>query len=578
MATTDRKTKKTLKSLTIVGAILIVALILSLVYFFVIKKDPEEGGTDLSKITCGCYIIDPEIVNECGDPKRAFLFNLNTVSSDQICNAKCDINDIADNLLNSTTPRDSYKVCTVRSISDTRCENMILKDQDGKIITGKIQPTDEINVEATFDKSDYIDYGFKINNESTQPDKVDGNKISKKISSFENITSVEVMATAKDAQGDTINSIVCRRIVDIETSSSSAVTGMVAITEQQSDGKTKISNISISVGQIDSSNVKIRFSFEPTFTTLTALDGITVEPTKGTIEMSKLDLYDEKNFSNDSFNVLNDHVGNLKITAEIFVSEVNIGSASTIVVFTNATTPPDEPITKDEKSSFTASKSADKECVERTEGNNLATYTITVTNNRDTQDEITSIKDKLPLGFIYTPNSSVLNGATVSDSGLVTVTSVGDTQEIVWEPTTPWSVVSGGTLSIVFQATAGTTALTGQNLNEIIVNPVEIPLDPASLRSQVNIVVADDCSNAPKVEPVAPKTGIFDNFFVRIGLGIFILIIGWLIYVRPEGATLTESLLKSKIYDNFEFRKYKITNPKKYFEEKILRKKSRGNR
>jgi len=166
-------------------------------------------------------MIDPSVVNECGDPKRAFLFNLNTVSSDQACSAKCDINDIEDNLLNSTTPKDSYKSCTVRSISDTRCENMILKDQDGKLITGRIKPTDTINAQATFDKSTYVDYTFKINTESTTPDKVDGNKITKEISDFQGKTSMEIIATANDAQGEAINSIVCRRVVDIQTAVSS---------------------------------------------------------------------------------------------------------------------------------------------------------------------------------------------------------------------------------------------------------------------------------------------------------------------------------------------------------------------
>ncbi len=577
MTTTDRKTKKTLRSLIIVGAFLIVALIVSLIYFFVIKGPSGGDDDDLSKITCGCYIIDPEIVNECGDPKRAFIFNLNTVSSDQVCNAKCDTNDIADNFLNTTTPKESLKVCTVRSISDTRCENMILKDQDGKVITGRIKPTDEINIEATFDKSDYIDYMFKINSEDASPDKIDGNKISKNISTFENISAIEVIATAKDSKGDQINSIVCRRVVDIETTGTTAVTGMTAITEKQSDGKTKISNISISVGQLSSSNVKIRFSFAPTFTTLTAVDGISIEQSKGTIEMAKLDLYDTNNFSNDSFNILNDHVGELEIFAEVFVSEASIGSASTKVIFSEEEIDDPTPLPDEEKSDFKALKSVEPECIEFTDGNNLATYTITVQNSRDVEDGITSIKDKLPLGFGYIVNSSLINGSAVQDSGLVTVSQIGDTQEIVWEPETPWSIPAGSTLSIEFQATAGSTTIEGENLNEIIVNPVEIPLDPSSLRSQVNITVAQDCDNPPE-KPEVPETGIFDNFYVRIGIGLLVLIIGWIIYTRPEGELLSEKILRSKLYDNIEFRKNMITNPKKYFEEKILRKKSKGNR
>ncbi len=580
MATADRKTKNTLKSLIIVGALLLVALVVLLVYFFVIRKDEESGGEDLSKITCGCYMIDPLSVAECGDERRAFLFNLNTVSSEQVCNANCDVNDLDENLLNTSTPKSSIKVCSVRSLSDTRCEIMILKDQTGKIITGKIQPTDEISVEATFDKSTYTEYSFKVNSEDTQPDKVDGNKISKKISTLDSsVSSVEIMATAKDAKGDQIDSRVCRRIVDIEREGSSAVTGMVVMTEQQSDGKTKISNITISVGQINSNNVQIRYSFTPVFSSLTAIEGITIEPTKGTIEMSKLDLYDTNNFEIDSFDILNNHIGNLEITAEIFVNESSIGIATATVVFqdTSEVVEPIQPVPEDEKSNFSTVKTVDRECIERAEGTNLATYSINIRNANEVEDEVASIKDKLPLGFIYVPDSSVVNGVSVTDPELVTLSTIGDTQEIVWESSTPWVINSGSTLSIIFQARAGSAAINGQNLNEVIVNPVEIPVDPSSLRSEVNIVVAEDCSNAPAPAPV-PKTGIFDNFYTRIGLGLFILILGWIIYTRPEGTLLSEKILQSKLYDDYEFRKYKITNPKKYFEEKILRKKSKESR
>ncbi len=580
METQDRKTKSTIKTLTIIGIILILALIGSIVYFFVLKDKEGEDGPDLSKISCGCYLIDPAVVNGCGNPSRGFSFNLNTVSSDQVCSAKCDGNEIDNNLLNTTTPKDSFESCPVKSISDTRCENMILKDQNEKIITGRIQPGDEINVIATFDKSTYTDYVFVVNSEDTTPDKVDGNVITKKITPSQGKDSVEITATAKDAQGDRIDSMVtCRRIVDIATSSGTAVTGMTAITEQQSDGKTKISNISIAVGQINSSNVKIRYTFDPAFTTLVANDGITVDALKGTLEMSKLELYEPSNFTQDSFNVLNNHLGTLTITAEIFVNEILIGPAQTTVTFIDSSTqaPTEEPITDAEKSDFTVAKTVAPSCVERVAGVDSATYTITINNRKNAAEGLTSIKDKLPLGFVYIVNSSVLNGTATPDSGLVTVNQIGDSQEIIWATTTPWSIASGGTMTLVFQAKATATTITGQNLNEVILNPVEIPLDPSTLRTQVYVIVAQDCDNITEGEGEIPQTGIFDSFISRILLGIFLLIIGWIVYTKPAGNLLSENILKSKIYGEYEFTKYKFVNPKKYFEEKILRKRSKGN-
>lgn len=577
----NRNTKKATKALIAIGVILILALAGAIIYFYTIKDQTDED--EFANITCGCYLIDPAVVNDCGDPKRAFLFNLNTVSSDKTCNASCDINDVADNLLNSTTPKESFKSCTVRSLSDTRCENMILKDQDGRIITGRIQPTDEINVEATFDKSTYTDYAFKVNTETIVPDNVEGNKITKKLSNFESVNSIEIIATAKDAQGEQINSIVCRRVVDLQTEVGTTVTGMSAITQQQADGKSKVSNITISVGQLSSENVKIRFSFSPTYTTLTASDGILIESTKGTISMSKLDLYDTANFSADSFNVLNSHLGELTITAEVFVDEVNIGSASTEVEFRDTSITPTEPtekepIAEEDKSSFSVTKSVGQSCVERTEENNLVAYTITVRNNKDVADSISYIKDKLPLGFVYSAESTSINGSAVADSTIITVTPIGDTQEIVWEPSVPWSVAANGLLTITFESNASATAIPGQNLNEVIVNPVEIPQDPATLRAEVAVTVAQDCENITEEEATeTPSTGIFDSFAVRILFGVAILLTGWLIYVRPEGNILSERILNSKLYTELQFSSYKVTNPRKYFEEKTLRKKSKGN-
>jgi hypothetical protein len=458
---------------------------------------------------------------------------------------------------------------------------MILRDQDDKIITGKANPTDQITVEATFDKSTYTNYSFKINNENELPDRVDGNKIVKTIPSLEDITSIEIFATAQTEQGDQINSIVCRRIVDVQTSVSSMVTDMSALTEQQTDGTTKISQILISVGQLNSDNIKIRYSFSSGFSTLTAIDGITVESARGGISMVKLDLYDESNFSEQSFNILNNHTGELDITAEVFVDDQNIGSASTQVNFSSQQDPDPED-NNTPASNFSVTKSSTQSCVERTSPENETSFTISIKNNRQEQasnstpDQIISVKDKLPLGFVYTNNSTKINGTSSQDSGLVTITNIGNTQEIVWQPSSPWIVDQGNTLTITFDSTASATTIVGKRFNEVVINPTEVPLDSSTLRSESPIIVAQDCDNITdeEREPI-PETGIFDNFVVRISLGILIIVTGLLIYIRPEGNILSEIIVKSKTYDKFEMAKYKVTNPKKYFEETLIRKTSR---
>ncbi len=578
MATQRRRTKKTLRVLIFVGVFLILALIAAIVYFYMIG-DLTPDDEQKEQITCGCYMIDPAVVNDCGDPKKAMFFTTKTVPADQTCSATCNTDILSEYVIKSSTTTDRYKSCTVRSISDSRCKNMILTDQDGKLITGKIGPNDTVNVEAEFDSDSYKDYTFKVNTKSINPDKSEGNKIFTKISEFNNADSLDILATATDNKGNSINSIVCRRVVDIEKEGGVGANSLSATTERQSDGSTKISQIVITVGQLTSENVKVNFSFGNQYPTIIAQDGLNIESAKGTISITKANLYSNSNFANSqSFSILNSHEGKLTITAEVFVNDISIGVVNSEVTFAETDTPileePD-PSTDEDKSNFTAAKSVTPMCVERVSGSNIATFTLSVKNNATIAGDITSVKDKLPLGFKYVEGSTTINGTSTADNGTVSVTTVGSTQEIVWQQTNPWNVAEKGQLTIIFRATADSNALTGDNLNEIIVNPVLIPTDPATLRAEAVIIVAQDCDNIPTDQnpggPSTPSTGILDNVYVRILIGAILFLTAWFVYTRPEGTKLSKIILDSEIYKNAEMTKYRITNPRKYFEQKIIR-------
>ena len=576
MSTQRRNTKKALKALLFVGAILVVALIGAVIYFYMLEDTIREDERS-NQVTCGCYMIDPAVINDCGDPKKAILFNTKSVVSDQVCNVTCNTDLLSEYVLKSSTAVERYKSCNVRSISDARCQSMILTDQEGRLITGKINPEDEINVEAEFDKDNYKDYIFKINTQTQQPDRTDGAKIFKKITDFGNADSLEILATATDNKGDAINSIICRRVLTIEKEGGIGANSLVATTERQSDGRTKISQVVVSVGQISSENVRVSFSFGTGFPTVVAQDGLNVESAKGTITITKANLYDSSNFSaGQSFAVLDEHIGDLVITAEVFVDDGSIGVVSTEVNFPEIQTPilEETPAQEEEKSKFSVSKSGTPSCIERVDSGNQATFSISIRNNAQQENGITSVKDKLPLGFQYVAGSSTINGSAVQDSPTVTVTTVGTTQEVVWQQANnPWNVLAGGQLVIVFRATANSNALTGENLNEVIVNPVQIPEDPSTLRAEAMIIVAQDCENIPTfpTSPTTPGTGILDNMFVRIAIGILLFATAWAVYTRPEGTKLLKIVVNSEVYKDAGLTKYRITNPKKYFEQKILR-------
>jgi uncharacterized repeat protein (TIGR01451 family) len=327
--------------------------------------------------------------------------------------------------------------------------------------------------------------------------------------------------------------------------------------------------------------------------------GFEIDPNRGRITIEQEDLYNSSNFSESkSFSLLNNYQGDLEITVEVVQDSNSLGSAIANITLleeedtqdsvkedpitedpiteepTTEEPTTEEPIVEDEitPSAFSVSKVSSQSCVERVSPDNVTTFTITVKNNSETTDTVESIKDKLPLGFTYVPSSSKLNGDSIADSVFVTTTDVGDSQEIVWAPEDSWSISANGTLTILFDATAGSQAITGDNLNEVIITPSEIPDDPSTLRTSVNLTVAQDCDN---VDTSIPQTGIFDTTLGRIAFGIGIILLGIIIHNTNQGNRLAHMIINSGAYKDAEMTSYKLFNPKKYFEEKILEKRER---
>ena len=172
---TQVKSKKLQTVLLVITGILGLALIGTAIYFYTIKDTSSNTDNDQT-ITCGCYYIDPAVSTECGDPRRAFKFELSTGASTSACKTTCSTNNLSTNDLNSSTEQDLYQICQLQSIADTSCQSMTIKDKNGKIVTGEVSSSDELTIEATFDK-EYSDYKFVINNESIDPDEETPNKL-----------------------------------------------------------------------------------------------------------------------------------------------------------------------------------------------------------------------------------------------------------------------------------------------------------------------------------------------------------------------------------------------------------------
>ncbi|HRY22168.1 MAG TPA: hypothetical protein P5311_00140 [Candidatus Dojkabacteria bacterium] len=592
VSTTSEK-KKSTTLLIVIAAILGIGLIISAVYFYTLEE--PEGEQTLTETTCACYYIDPKVVSECGDPRRGFSFELNTVPSNQNCSTPCSIDNLSTNLLNSTTKQDLYQICTLPVVQDSRCSEMTIKDSAGKIVTGKI-PLDEkeLTIEAKFDAV-YTGHKFVINNQEVEPDSIspDSLTITKTYTELDTST-LNIFATASDASANQINSPICRRLIEVEQTTSASVSTMQVQTRKDEDTY-KVSRIKIGIGNIkDDTPLTIRFSFGPEDSgvgDLSMTDGFTIDSTKGEISILEQDLYNSENFSTDlSFSQLDRKVGNIKITAEVRSDTEVIGTVDTSFNFPQMD-PTSEELQEAEESKFRVSKTSNVKCIERVTPNNVVEFTLKTVNDSTTAQIIYSVKDKLPLGFTYVADSTKINGVKVDDTKFVTTTNIGDTQEVVWEKTEGWSVNSGQSLTIAFISEAGENALTGENQNEVVITPAEIPEDPETLRAELILNVAQSCTEeeAPvddEETPVAeepdsettPETGIFDSVISRILLGMLVVTVGWYIYSRPMGQTMIEKLINSGAYKEAEVFSWKIFKPKKYFETKLVRKVSKNKK
>jgi len=119
----------------------------------------------------------------------------------------------------------------------------------------------------------------------------------------------------------------------------------------------------------------------------------------------------------------------------------------------------------------------------------------------------------------------------------------------------------------------------------VILTPQQIPADPSSLRATATLLVQQDCDNPDEevpevpVEPDedVPQTGIFDSTISKIILGILTITFGWYIYSKPSGRVLAEKLIETPAFKEAEMTTWRIFKPKKYFEEKLIKKMSKEN-
>jgi hypothetical protein len=584
MAINKRKSRKATKILLIISSIFGLLVIAGAIYFYTLK-DVSPKDSSANQIYCGCYYLDPLVNNTCGDSRQGFNFKLSSAPETSTCSAECSTSELNTSYLNSSTEQADYLVCQVQNVSDERCTDMDVLTDEGQIVTGKVTTSDTLEISATFDEI-YSNYVFYVNSEPLTADSVsvDQKTITKTINvaDYSDVSSLEIKASAKDSQEQDINAEACHRLIEITGEGEINVSRLAFETTTDSDNVGyRYETALIDVGNLPSSeNLKVVFSFDKTsIADLTMTDGISASTSSGRITIQETDLYLSSNFEEDkNFNVLEDITGDLVITATVYQGTTNLGSADTTIEIPIPDDTTDDSSTDsdsddadttddtstDETSYFSVTKACSPSCVERVEGNNLATFTITITNPQEISDDISSVLDKLPLGFTYVEDSSEINNQSISDDDYISLETVGDSQEITWEAENGWSIAAEDEWILTFDALAGDAAITGENQNEVVVTPVNTPDDPTDLRAEAVIQVAQDCTS--------PDTGILDISIVKILIGFMIISTGYFIYNSPKGSELAHAVTKTSSYKSVRKAGIKIFRPKTYFEEKLVEK------
>ena len=523
-----------------------------------------------------CYYVDPAVTTECGDPRKGFLFKQVTTQGDASCQSQCQTSSLPITDIESNTKQELFLSCSMSSIQDIRCTEMTILNKNGKIVVGNIPENEEITVEAKFDKK-YENPTFKINNTDEKPDSVsdDGLSIKKKISSFKT-TTVDIVATADGGDGESINSPLCKRLIEVEQEGESSVTGLL-LSKRNTETTTKISEAILRISNItDSNDIRIAFSFDnEDFSEIEMTKGFSLDTSKGEFSLIEQDLYNPENFVDAvSFSQLDEYIGPLTVKAEIIRLGASLGRAEATITFdepkgTDPEPEPEKPEPEPEKpleSNFSITTTTNLTCIERVEPNNAIIFTVNIKNNSTISQSVLGITDKLPLGFTYVADSTKINNISMSDKNYLTTEQIGQTTELVWETTTGWSIGSNQSLVIVFQAIAGPNALTGDNQNEVVIEPAQVPTDPATLRASSAVNVSQNC-NPTDDTGQTPETGIFDEIAIQIGAGVLVLLVGWYIYSKPFGQVVAKKFVNSGVFQGAEMTSWKLFKPKKYFEE-----------
>jgi len=620
-------------SKSIVTIILVIAGVLALAgagfayyYFTYLKPQAEETAEETTPSTnpCLCYWS----TDSCGNPTNSVKSKIYPS-----CPSKCPEPDFTAQYCQldggkAVCENATLNTCksSLSTSSDKSCVDLKIYDNDGNILAGPIDSGIPIVIRATYastaPEETFTDFKFIINGETINADKTDtsgsGWVSEKELETIEEAgtLNIKALATSTDSSGKTTQnrtSLACDRSYQVTLTGGTSCSQVITTTSDTSKSPVNITALELPISNLPALNtideVYATFSFgglqsANTLTTKNSIkELISAETSKASFSSQYLS--DSNNFEEGAafpeFRAY-DGTESTEYTVSAKVTYTTTESASntfrcasdTITVVGSGSSSQDEEDETNEGteeegstndpdtnySQFTITNTAPA-CLERVTPKNRASIGIIISNTDSETEQIRQIKNKLPKGFEYVANSTLINGVAQQDTTLLTKTVVGDSQELVWKQSTYWTIASGGNITIEFTVIVSESAITGQNLNEVVIEPTNTPADPASIRTSQNILISQNCS--------APATGIFDSTASKVILGITALILSIVFYFTSTGAKISTLLNKIGITESVEgavdeakanvrLLGLKLTYPRSYFEEKVIRSKEKARK
>jgi hypothetical protein len=560
-------------------------------------------GLTSTKQSCGCYYTYSDGV--CNSATSALIFKTGSTDSTGKCVASCptpsnepELSGIScqtsaapvngkctaqcptgfdSKMVSGATENSNICLCCkssqlkacsqISTKQNFTCTDLSLTTEDDVLFIPPIEPTIPVKITATFDATkSYTSFTFKINGKKAPSDSGIPGDCTENCTKVGNSYKPYITIVPADYITDTttslqvsveavlpttlknVDSTPCARTYVIKRTESPVCSSLSVIPKVNS-GKFNITGVSMTIGNIPTgySNLRARFTLTPAQLGITSLTTKSIEA-----NLYDNDIIFDTNYLTKATNFQENKAFPITDPSTLIKAEVIYTKDSQDVILSCGdykvqTAPSDgkdgEVIVDNggAKSDMNVSKTG-PQCVALTAPNNTAKFVITVKNNNAAPDLISSITDKLPLGFVYLAGSTKVNNVAKPDASFVTVTTTGNSQQVVWKQSTDWSINTNETISIEFTATSSATTITGQNLNEVVVSPVNTPKVPENVRTSFAFTVSQTCST--------PTTGLFDTTASKLIAGIAVFLLGILFSVTSTGTAISLKLAKSGIVNN----------------------------